>query len=248
MLDRLATAFAAQRDFVADASHELRTPLTVMRGQLELLAAERNPSHEEMLRVERLVQTEISRVSRLVDDLLLLAQSERSDFLRPQPIELGPFITDLWDGLRVTAVRNFELGDVPPVTLLADPDRLTQVLRNLARNAIEHTVEPDGLVALELALVGDDRIRFAVIDDGPGIPPAERERIFERFHRTDSSRSRSAGGTGLGLAIVLAIVEAHRGSVRARTSPQGGAQIEFELPGVVSAPQRRASVESTPSA
>src|SRR5205807_7058484 len=96
MLDRLSEAFASQREFVADASHELRTPLTVIRGQLEVLAAQENPSGEEVRRVERLLQSEITRISRLVDDLLTLAQSEQMDFLRPEPIDLTSFVDDLW--------------------------------------------------------------------------------------------------------------------------------------------------------
>jgi signal transduction histidine kinase len=248
MLDRLADAFAAQREFVADASHELRTPLTIMRGQLELLAADGNPSREEVRRVERLVQTEIDHVSRLVDDLLLLARSERSGFLTCRPIELSTFIPALWEGIVLTAERDFQLGPVPRATLVADPDRLTQALRNLLRNAIEHTAEPDGLIRMEVTLIGGDAVRFAVIDDGPGIPAHERDRVFERFHRTDSSRTRSAGGTGLGLAIVRAIVDAHHGSVQARGAPEGGAQMEIVLPGVTEAGDRPAAVPGSRTA
>ncbi|HUA05983.1 MAG TPA: HAMP domain-containing sensor histidine kinase [Solirubrobacteraceae bacterium] len=233
MLDRLSEAFASQREFVADASHELRTPLTVIRGQLEVLAAQENPSAEEVMRVERLVQSEITRVSRLVDDLLVLAQAERTDFLRAETIDVRPFVTELWDGMSLTADRKFELGTITDGSLQADPDRLAQALRNLARNAIEHTDEHDGLVRLDVTQPGADRIRFAVLDDGPGIPRDERERVFERFHRTDGGRSRSsAGGAGLGLAIVRAIAEAHRGTVRVRDSQNGrGAEIELVLPG-----------------
>jgi signal transduction histidine kinase len=234
MLDRLEAAFEAQREFVADASHELRTPLTVMQGQLEVLAADPDPSPEELQRVEALLQDEISRISRLVDDLLLLARSERGDFLRTRLVDLSTFVPQLWGGLTLTAKRDFELAEVPAVTLSADPDRLAQALRNLVRNAIEHTAEPDGLVRLEVEKVDGARVRFSVIDDGPGIPPPERDRVFERFHRTDASRSRLAGGAGLGLAIVRAIVDAHHGTVRAGAGPQGGARIEAELPGVVS--------------
>jgi two-component system, OmpR family, sensor kinase len=233
MLDRLEAAFEAQREFVADASHELRTPLTVMQGQLEVLAADPDPSPEELQRVEALLQDEISRISRLVDDLLLLARSERSDFLHTRRVDLATFVPQLWEGLALTAKRDFQLADVPPVSLSADPDRLAQALRNLARNAIEHTAEPNGLVRLEVVRVGTDRVRFSVIDDGPGIPPSERDRVFERFHRTDASRSRLAGGAGLGLAIVRAIADAHHGTVRADAGPGGGARIEINLPGVV---------------
>jgi signal transduction histidine kinase len=232
MLDRLSEAFASQREFVADASHELRTPLTVISGQLEVLAAQENPSSAEVSRVERLVRAEITRVSRLVDDLLVLAQAERTDFLRVESIDLRPFVTDLWDGLTLTADRRFELGTIVDGSLRADPDRLAQALRNLARNAIEHTAEQNGLVRLDVKPLAPDRIRFEVSDDGPGIPEHERERVFERFHRTDTGRTRATGGAGLGLAIVRAIAEAHKGAVRVRDAPDGrGASVELVLPG-----------------
>jgi two-component system, OmpR family, sensor kinase len=231
MLDRLAEAFHGQREFVADASHELRTPLTVIRGQLEVLAAQEDPPGKEVRRVERLVQAEITRISRLVDDLLLLAQAEQTDFLRTEQINLHSFVAELWDGVSLTAERRFELGPVPEGALRADPDRLAQALRNLARNAIEHTAGDTGLVRLDVDRLAPDQIRFAVLDDGPGIPVQERERIFERFHRTDPARTRSAGGAGLGLAIVRAIAEAHGGQVRARDSNNGrGARVELVLP------------------
>jgi len=198
-----------------------------------VLAAQEHPSSAEVTRVEHLVQAEITRVSRLVDDLLVLAQAERTDFLRAEAIDVRPFVTELWDGMSLTADRKFELGAVADGSLEADPDRLAQALRNLARNAIEHTDEHDGVVRLDVTRLAPDRIRFAVLDDGPGIPEDERERVFERFHRTDSGRSRTtSGGAGLGLAIVRAIAEAHRGTVRVEDSQNGGgATIELVLPG-----------------
>src|SRR6185312_3371222 len=102
---------------IADASHELRTPLTVIRGQIEVLAAQPEPPPEEVRRVERLVQAEIARISRLVDDLLLLAKSEHGQFLRPSSIEVPTFVGELWDGVSLLAERRFELGAVPPGTL-----------------------------------------------------------------------------------------------------------------------------------
>jgi two-component system, OmpR family, sensor kinase len=233
MLDRLAEAFASQREFIADASHELRTPITVIRGQLEVLAANDNPLADDVRRAEHVVQAETTRISRLVDDLLLLAQSERADFLRIEPIDLSPFVTELWDGVSLTADRRFELSDVPTATLQADPDRLAQALRNLAGNAIAHTSDHDGLIRLEVARVDSERIRFSVLDDGPGIPEAERERVFLRFHRMDPARARRDGGAGLGLAIVRAIAEAHGGQVVAADSGNGrGARFDLELPGL----------------
>jgi two-component system, OmpR family, sensor kinase len=230
MLDRLAAAFAGQRAFVADASHELRTPLTVVRGQLEVLGAQTDPPLAEVRRVERLVQAEISRITRLVDDLLLLAKSEERQFLHAEPIDLRPFVAELWDGMSLTAERRFELSAVPAGTLRADSDRLAQALRNLARNAIEHTTAPHGLVRLDVTHAAGDRVRFTVSDDGPGIASDQRERIFDRFHRTDAARDRASGGTGLGLAIVRAIAQAHAGHVTAGERPGGGAKVELELP------------------
>ncbi len=231
MLDRLEAAFRAQHDFVADASHELRTPLTVIAGQIEVLAAQPNPSHEEIHRVERLTLEEVARTSRLVDEMLLLSRSEQQGFLRRQTIDVSGFISDLWSGITSSAERRFELSTLPPVTLGADPGQLAQALRNLLRNAIEHTTRPAGLVRLKVTLLPAGWIRFTVTDDGPGIEPGQRERIFERFHRTDQARDRAHGGAGLGLAIVQAIADAHSGRVRAGAGPGGGAEFEFELPG-----------------
>ncbi|HEY5195302.1 MAG TPA: HAMP domain-containing sensor histidine kinase [Solirubrobacteraceae bacterium] len=235
MLDRLTEAFAGQRAFVADASHELRTPLTVIRGQLEVLSAQENPPPEELRRVERLVQAEIARITRLVDDLLLLAKTEQAEFLRIKPIDLPAFVDELWHANTLLATRHFQLEEVPPGTLLADPDRLAQALRNLLANAIEHTTPEQGVVLMRVQRAGEDRIRFVVEDDGPGIPAEERERVFDRFHRTDEARDRASGGTGLGLAIVDAIAKAHGGSAEASASPAGGTRMKLELPGFTAA-------------
>jgi signal transduction histidine kinase len=231
MLDRLAAAFEGQRGFIADASHELRTPLTVIRGQLEVLAALDHPTAEDVARAEHHVQSEVTRMARLVDDLLVLAAAGQVDFVTPESVQLNSFVTELWDGLSLTADRRFELGPVPDGFVRADPDRLAQGVRNLARNAIEHTEPSVGLVRLEVQALPGGRISFAVIDDGPGIPAAERERVFERLYRPDRARSRESGGAGLGLAIVRAIAEAHGGTAIADAAPAGGARVELVLPG-----------------
>jgi two-component system, OmpR family, sensor kinase len=229
MLERLEDAFARQRAFASDASHELRTPLTVIRGQLEVLARQSNPAPADVRRVERLVRTEILRMERLVDDLLVLARADEREFLRKRPIDLPPFAAELIDGARPTANRRFELGPIPMGLVDADPDRLAQALRNLIRNATEYTSE-GGIVRLT-GSTSRGRVTLAVEDDGPGIPPAHRERVFDRFHRTDSARTRVRGGVGLGLAIARAIVEAHGGKIYATESPEGGARVAIELPG-----------------
>jgi len=230
MLDRLAHAFEGQREFIADASHELRTPLTVIRGQLDVLASDDHASREDLLHAERQIQAEVARITRLVDDLLLLAQSEHREFLHVADVELSEFVTELWDGLSLTAERNFEVGRLSPVTVRADPDRLAQALRNLARNAIEHTVAPDGLVRIDVELASTDSVVLAVSDDGPGVPEQAREHVFERFYRTDPARTRAAGGAGLGLAIVRAIAEAHDGTISVSDSIFGGARFDLQLP------------------
>ena len=233
MLDRLAAAFATQREFIADASHELRTPLTVLRGQLDVLSGDRDDgslSAAELERVQRLMEAEIARLTRLVDDLLVLAQSDRDDFLYPTEVRLDELVTELWDGLSLIAARDFQIGQLEPVTVRADPDRLAQALRNLARNAIAYTAEPDGLVRVDITRRGPATVRITVSDDGPGIPPELRQRVFERFFRADKARTSAAGGAGLGLAIVHAIAEAHHGSVTVIDSAAGGAAFALDLP------------------
>jgi two-component system OmpR family sensor kinase len=228
MLDRLRSAFARQRGFVADASHELHTPLTVVAGQLEVLARQPEIPADEVRRVTRLVRREVARMQRLIDDLLLLTQGDEEQLVRPQAVSLVPFVEELFEGVQLTADRCFELSPLPDGTLEADPDRVAQALRNVIRNAVEHT-EPGGLVRL-VATPAGDRLAFAIEDDGPGIPARERERVFDRLHRVDPGRARSAGGSGLGLAIVAAIARAHGGEARAEQAPAGGARVVLELP------------------
>lgn len=230
MLDRLEEAFARQRAFVSDASHELRTPLTAIRGQLEVLARREHPDAAEIRRVQGLVQAEVDRMTRLTEDLLLLAHTDESRFIRREAIELEPFLRDLVESAQPTADRAFRLDAEVPGILNADRDRLAQALRNLLRNAVEHT-QAGGRVELGARAAAGGRVQLWVDDDGPGIPPAERERVFDRFHRADPARARRAGGTGLGLAIVRAIADAHGGRVWAAQAPLGGARVAIELPG-----------------
>jgi signal transduction histidine kinase len=134
--------------------------------------------------------------------------------------------------MAATADRRFTVRHIPAGTVQGDPDRLTQALRNLLRNAVEHTDE-GGRIEVA-ALEGQGRIVLAVDDDGSGIAPEERERVFDRFHRGAPERARRGGGTGLGLAIVKAVAEAHGGRAWAEASELGGARIAIELPGFAS--------------
>ncbi len=227
MLDRLEDAFVRQRAFVSDASHELRTPLTAIRGQIEILGRTKAPNDSEVEATGVAVNREIARMDRLVDDLTRLAQSDEGMGYHESWIDLEPFVAETVEGAR-GAGAHLEVGSVPRGRLMGDGDRLAQVLRNLVQNAIEHT-GPGGLVRVSASWRGD-RVRIAVDDDGPGIPASERELVFDRFHRTDSSRTRRVGGSGLGLAIARAVVTAHHGLIWAEASPEGGARIAVELP------------------
>lgn len=226
MLERLERAFKRQRDFVSDASHELRTPLAVLRAQVELLDRETDEArrHEGAATLLR----RLDELNRLVGDMLTLASAEGGQLIEPHPIDLSEFFEDLRRDLPLFGERDFQVQPVAG-TLNADPDRLTQVLRNLARNAVAHTDTGDRVAVEARAL--DSHLEISVSDSGPGIPPDQLEQIFERFYRLDHSRSRDAGGSGLGLAIVRAIIEAHSGTIRAESEPGQGATFRIELPG-----------------
>ena len=226
MLDRLDCAFSRQRQFVSDASHELRTPLTAIRGQLEVLAHDEAPSAAEVRRVERIVMTEVGRLERLVDDLLVLARLDEEAPLALEEIAVAPYLRDFGNDRSLGPVA---VGEVPAGVLRADPERLTQVVRNLLANARRHA-GTTGIVEIS-AIAPGPRLTIRVDDDGPGILPAERERVFDRFQRSEASRDRASGGSGLGLAIARAIVELHGGRIWAERSPLGGARLAFELPG-----------------
>jgi signal transduction histidine kinase len=233
MLERLERAFKRQRDFVSDASHELRTPLSVVRAQVELLDKETDERARHDGTV--LLLHRLDELDRLVGDMLTLASAEAGELIEPRQIDLDGFFEDLRRDLPLFGDRDFRVQAVGG-TLEADPDRLTQVLRNLVRNAVAHTSPGDRVQVAATAV--DGRLEIAVSDAGPGIPPEELEQIFERFHRLDRSRSRDGGGTGLGLAIARAIVEAHGGQIRAESSPGHGATFRLELPGYQPSPQR----------
>jgi len=226
MLDRLERLFKRQRDFVSDASHELRTPLTVLRAQVELLDRQTDESarHEATATLLR----RLDELDRLVGDMLTLASAEAGQLVEPRTIELRDFFEDLRRDLPLFGERDFELQAVDG-TLDADPGRLTQVLRNLIRNAVTHTRARDRIVIL--ARPHEGRLEISVSDTGPGIPPEQLEDIFERFHRVDAARSRDRGGSGLGLAIARAIVDAHGGRIYAESTPGHGATFHVDLPG-----------------
>ncbi|MGH2952398.1 MAG: ATP-binding protein [Solirubrobacterales bacterium] len=222
MLDRLEVAFAGQKDFLTDVSHELRTPITIVRGHLETLG-DSPREREEAIAV---IQDELDRMSRYVDDLLLLTKAPRPDFLRVGPIDLDLFTHDLYAKTRSLGDREWRLDGTGVGIVVADPHRLTQAVMNLAENALKQTGEGDP-IWLGSSLVGD-RARLWVRDDGPGIDPLDQQRIFERFARGGGPGA--VDGAGLGLAIVRAIAEAHGGRIELESRPQSGATFTIVLP------------------
>jgi signal transduction histidine kinase len=223
MLHRLDAARVRQRAFVADAAHELRSPLTNMRTELEV--AQRLPDTTDWPQVATDLLTDVDRLSRLVDDLLLLAKADdgagRAPAGRFEEIDLGQFLADM--AARYPGVTY--LRPAATLTAPADPDALARVIGNLLDNAERHkttqvrlSLEPDGPYH-----------RVTVTDDGPGIPPADRERVFDRFTRLDDARARDAGGSGLGLAIVRELVRRHRGTVTL-SDAEPGLRVDVRLP------------------
>jgi two-component system, OmpR family, sensor kinase len=240
MLERLERSFKRQREFVSDASHELRTPLSVLRAQVELL--DRETDEQRRHEATGILLGRLDELDRLVGDMLTLASAEGGQLVDPQPIELDDFFEDVRRDLPLYGERDFRV-QVVGGTLVADRDRLTQVLRNLVRNAVAHT-QPGGRVTLSVRPRGD-RLVISIADDGPGIPAGELDRIFERFHRLDPGRARDRGGSGLGLAIARALTEAHGGTIRARSAPGEGATFEVELPGYAHPAQRADMSDAT---
>lgn len=223
MLDRLQTSFTSQRNFINDASHELQTPITVIQGHLDLLAQHPNDPGDTLW----LMKDELQRMSRLVKDLLLLATAERPDFLALELLAVDDLMPTIYAKAVVMAPRQWRLGKVSAVRIVADRDRLTQALMNLIKNAIEHTQAEDR-IELGAKLVGQ-QVQFWVRDTGPGVSVADRERIFQRFAR-GTGKQRRSGGAGLGLAIVQAIAEAHGGEITLNDTAAPGTCFALVLP------------------
>ncbi|MCD7437563.1 HAMP domain-containing protein [Streptomyces lincolnensis] len=217
MLDRLERAFAAQRQFVDDAGHELRTPITIVRGHLELMGDD--PAERE--ETVRLVTDELDRMSRIVEDLLLLAKAERPDFVRPEPVQLAELTADVYVKVRTLGDRQWQLAEVADREAEVDPQRITQAMVQLAQNAVQHTT--DGQTVRIGSRAEGARIELYVADSGTGVRPEDAEVIFERFRRGTSRRGARGSGAGLGLSIVKAIAEGHGGRVRVHDTEGGGA-------------------------
>jgi len=231
LLSRLQQALARQRTFTADASHELRTPLAVLRGELEL-ATRPGRTREDLAVAVRHAAAEAERLTRLTDDLLLLARDDEDRLgLRRTPTDIGALLAA---SAQLAASRLAEAGvtcrvDAQPGTCASiDADRIRQAVDNLVDNALRFA--PGGSVIVLAARADGADLGIEVRDNGPGFPAGFLPHAFERFRRPDSGRSRDDGGAGLRLAIVRAIVAAHGGSVTAGNRPGGGAVVRLRLP------------------
>jgi two-component system OmpR family sensor kinase len=174
------------------------------------------------------VRRELRRMEGLIGEMLTLAREDAGRSMDMREVAVKDILDDTRRDLPLLGPRHYEVSDLGG-TVRADPDRVAQVVRNLARNAVAHT-DADGTVVVRAAADGD-RLRISVEDDGPGIAADEADHLFERFYRAPDSRARDRNGSGLGLAIAKAIVEAHGGRIWAEASTIAGAKVIFELPG-----------------
>jgi signal transduction histidine kinase len=225
MLGRLEDATDRQRRFVADASHELRSPLTGIRAQLEVDLA--HPDAADWQTTEREVLVDAIRLQRLVDDLLALATTDASalDAASREPVDLDEIVLSEARRLRSRTTHDVDTTRVSGAQLTGNRDQLARAVRNLLDNAARHA---DSTVTASLA-ESESAITFVVVDDGPGIPVEQQQRIFERFTRLDDARTRDNGGTGLGLAITREVVVAHGGTITVDSAPGARFTVSFPL-------------------
>ena len=231
MLARLQASFQAQRQFVADAAHELRTPLTAMSGLIELLLlGADNEDRQARRRTLVTVDRDLSRLTRLVNDLLALSRHDLAVPHDRKLIDLAALTADIHALTAELATDRTVTIERPPVPVpvMGDPDQLRQVLLNLAENARRYT-PAGGSITFRVRRIRE-AAEMAVSDTGPGIPPEDLPRIFGRFYRGDRARTRDGGGSGLGLAIARAIAEAHGGTLTAESCPGEGATFILRLP------------------
>jgi signal transduction histidine kinase len=233
MLDRIDTATKRQRTFVGDAAHELRSPLASLRVQLEV--AQRLGPAEDLPTLVDEVLVDVERIDRLVEDLLTLARQDEAGATvrRAEPVAFDKLISTVAAGYLHARVP-VTTTKMTPAVVRGDADGLRRVAINLIDNAVRHARSEVWVEVDTGTLAGRATVTLRVTDDGPGIPAAERERVFDRFYRLAASRARESGGTGLGLPIVRDLVRAHGGTVRLTDRPGDGTglQVTVILPGV----------------
>ena len=232
LLARLEAAFQEQKRFIADASHELRTPLAVLRGETEV-ALQQERATAEYQESLTLIKDEAERLSRIVENLFLLArQPVDAPSMVKEPVRLDELVTDCVRAAHVLAMqKGLRLkidGALPAITVSGDDEMLKRMLLNLLDNAVKYT-PPGG--EIRVALESQDGFaQIVVTDTGIGIPESDQPRIFDRFYRVDKARSRALGGAGLGLSIARWIVEGHGGSLSVESAPGRGSEFTVDLP------------------
>lgn len=232
MIDRLSHSLKRSRQFAADVTHELRTPLTILRGETEL-ALRGNRDHKQMIQILESNLEEISRMSYLIEDLLLLSKSDLGEIpLKKEAIDLTGLVLELHHQAQLLAAsKQINVALVVPeqqVIVQADNLRLRQVLLNLLANAIKYN-DNEGNVTINLTATATEA-EIAIKDDGIGISDEHLMKIFERFYRIGKTLNRNDGGSGLGLAIVKWIVDAHDGQIRVSSAPGRGSCFTIILP------------------
>jgi len=234
LLARLESSFKEQQRFIADASHELRTPLAVLRGETEV-ALGKTRSIDEYQHSLSLIQDEAERLSRIVEDLFILARQpiNRRAALNKEPISLNDAVKDCARAAQVLAARKgvrlkLEENDPPSIALNADQELIKRMILNLLDNAVKYT-PAGGEISLALARENGNA-EIVVRDNGIGIPAADQSRVFDRFYRVDKARARALGGAGLGLSIAQWIVEAHGGRIGVVSTPGRGSTFTVSLP------------------
>ena len=224
MLGRLDAAFAANRQLLDDVSHELRTPITVVRGHLELMDPQ-DPA--DVAETKNLALDELDRMNLLVADLLTLATADSPDFAHLDPMDGSELLAEVFAKAKGLGERDWQLAVRGTAPILADRNRLTQALMQLAANAVKYS-SPDSTIELGVQPVGD-RLELWVRDEGIGIPADQQPHIFKRFER-GSAEAKQREGAGLGLAIVQAIADHHRAEVRLNSAPGAGSTFTITLP------------------
>lgn len=237
MLERLEISFHNEREakeqmrrFAADASHELRTPLTSIHGFLEVLLRGAADNKEQLYNALKSMHGESQRINKLVEDLLLLARMDGTPQLRVKRLLLGEVIDEMKPQLLVLAGDRSVTFDISyGIRGMYDPDKIKQVILNLFHNSVQHTDAAKGIIHISLH-ARNTEAKLAVRDNGTGIPADHLPHVFERFYRSDSSRTRKYGGSGLGLSITKSLIEAHGGTIRVESPPGKGATFTITLP------------------
>ena len=237
MLERLETSFQAEREskeqmsrFIADASHELRTPLTSIHGFLEVLLRGAANQPEQLEAALRSMHGESNRMKKLIEDLLLLAKLDRAPELQLQEVHPEALVREMQPHLEILAGERFVSFDLEEdIRCVGDPDKLKQVVLNLFHNAVQHTDSKQGKIEVSLE-VHEKKVVLTFRDNGSGIPAEHLPHLFERFYRSDRSRSRKYGGSGLGLSITESIVEAHGGTIGVESTVGEGSTFRVAIP------------------